>query len=236
MAGNWKSVGSWLAIAALLAVAGCNSATETPAEANLASINGGDPTAKAAGAMPGKGGPPADTQHPVVKIETSLGDITIRLDREKSPLTVDNFLSYVESTFYDQTIFHQVLKNYVILGGGYTTEMVEKPAHAAPVRNEARNKRKNTRGTIAMARRPDIIDSSTSQFFINVADNPQLDHKESTPGVVGSPEEYGYCVFGDVAEGIEVVEKISGVAVHDKGDLERTPVQAVIIKAIRRIK
>lgn len=236
MAGNWKPVGAWLAIVTLLTTAGCNSGSENAAEANLASINGSPSSAK--GNSPSKA-PRAsgDIQRPVVKIETSLGDIIVRLDREKAPLTVDNFLSYVENKFYDQTVFHQVLKNYVVLGGGYTVQMAEKSARPASVRNEARNGRKNVRGTIAMARRPDIIDSATSQFFINVADNPQLDHKEEkTPGVTGPPEEYGYCVFGDVAEGMEVVDKISNVAVHDQKDMERTPVQAVIIKSIRRIQ
>lgn len=236
MAGNWKSVGTWLAFVTLLTTSGCNSDSENTAEANLASINGSPSSAKG-GSHSKTLKATADVQRPVVKIETSLGDIIVRLDREKSPLTVDNFLSYVENKFYDQTIFHQVLKNYVVLGGGYTEQMTEKSARPASVRNEARNGRKNVRGTIAMARRPDVIDSATSQFFFNVADNPQLDHKEEkTPGVTGPPEEYGYCVFGDVAEGMEVVDKISNVAVHDQKDMERTPVQAVIIKSIRRIQ
>lgn len=237
MADTWKTVGAWLAIVTLLTAAGCNSGGENSAEANLASINGGNSSAKGTDGAAKAPKAPAPAQRPIVKIETSLGDITVRLDPEKAPLTVGNFLDYTEKGFYDQTIFHQVLKNYVILGGGYTAQMTEKTVSPASVRNEARNGRKNVRGTIAMARRPDIIDSATSQFFINVADNPQLDHKdEKTPGVTGPPEEYGYCVFGDVAEGMEVVEKISNVAVHDKGDLERTPTQPVVIKSIRRVQ
>ena len=124
--------------------------------------------------------PTADPQHPVVLIETSLGNITVRLDREKALLTVDNFLSYVGASFYDQTIIHQVYKGQGILAGGYGTNMLEKPAHT-PIRNEADNGLKNRRGTIAMVRLPDAIDSATCQFFINVADNPPSTTKTARP-------------------------------------------------------
>ena len=171
-----------------------------------------------------------------------MGDITVRLDREKAQLTVDNFLSHVERSFYDQTIFHQVLKNYVVLGGGYTiagsgsaAQLTENPT-VTKVRNEARNGKKNLRGTIAMARLPHIVDSATSQFFINLTDNPQLDHKPTKQGLNGPPEDYGYCVFGDVIEGMDVVERIANVPVQDKGDFERIPVQTVLIKTVRRIQ
>jgi len=222
------------------AAVGCNSGTDKQGETKPAAIKGDTPggtTSTAARSTQAKAAAPSsDPQYPVVKIETSLGDIVVRLDRQRAPLTVDNFLAYVEQGFYDQTIFHQVLKNYVILGGGYTPQLVEKPARGAPVRNEARNGRKNTRGTIAMARRPDIVDSSTCQFFINLTDSRQLDHKETAPGVYGPPEDYGYCVFGDVIEGMDVADKISNVPVHDKGDFERLPVETVLIKSIRRIQ
>ena len=118
--------------------------------------------------------PASDPLHPVVVIETSLGNITVRLDAEKAPLTVDNFLSYVGAGQYDQTIVHQVYKGQGFLAGGYGTNLVEKPGRT-PVRNEAHNGLKNRRGTIAMVRLPDAIDSATCQFFINVADNPALD-------------------------------------------------------------
>ena len=152
--------------------------------------------------------PPSDPQHPVVLIETSLGNITVRLDAEKAPLTVDNFLSYVNAGHYDQTIVHQVYKGQGFLAGGYGTNLVEKPGRT-PIRNEAHNGLKNRRGTIAMVRLPDAIDSATCQFFINVADNPALDYKDRTP------EGYGYCVFGKVTDGMDVVDKIGNAQVHD---------------------
>ena len=244
MAKYRRLLGVGVAIMLALAAAGCNSSSSPTAEATPAAINGSgaqgsNPSApfvpaSQAGAAKGE----ADLQHPVVKIETSLGDIVVRLDRQRAPLTVDNFLSYVENGFYDQTIFHQVLKNYVILGGGFTPQLVEKQARAAPVRNEAglRNAMKNTRGTIAMARRADVVDSSTCQFFINLADNAQLDHKESKLGQYGPPEEYGYCAFGEVIQGLDVADRISAVPVQDTGEFERIPVHTVLIKSIRRIQ
>jgi len=170
-----------------------------------------------------------DPKHPTILIETSLGNIVVRLDAENAPLTVENFLSYVESKHYDQTIFHQVQKDYVILGGSYTAEKLEKKTQT-PVRNEAHNGLKNRRGSIAMARKPDAIDSATSQFFFNVNDNPQLDHISRT--IQG----YGYCVFGTVAEGIDVVDRISDVPVVDTKKFESIPAESVLIKSIRRVK
>jgi len=167
--------------------------------------------------------------HPEVVVETSLGKITVRLDAEKSPLTVDNFMAYVESGLYDQTIFHQAYKNQGVMAGGYTVSLTEIPART-PVRNEAHNGLKNLRGTIAMVRLPDAIDSATSQFFINVADNPVLDHRDRTP------EEYGYCVFGEVISGMEVVDMIAGAQVQDTDKFDQTPVQPVVVKSIRRTK
>lgn len=174
-------------------------------------------------------GPPSDPLHPVVLIETSLGNITLVLDAEKAPLTVDNFLFYVTAGFYDQTIVHQVYKGQGMVAGGYDTNYAAKPART-PIRNEAHNGLKNRRGTIAMARLPDEIDSATSQFFINVADNPALDHRDRTP------EGYGYCVFGGVTEGMEVVERICNVPVHDTAAMDQTPVEPIIIKSVRRIR
>ena len=173
--------------------------------------------------------PTSDSQHPVVLIETSLGNVTVQLDREKALLTVDNFLRYVGASFYDQTVIHQVYKGQGILGGGYGTNMVAKPART-PIYNEADNGLKNSRGTIAMVRLPDAIHSATSQFFINVADNPSLDYRDRTP------EGYGYCVFGKVTDGMDVVDKINGVSLRDMPEFERTPMEPVIVKSIRRIR
>jgi peptidyl-prolyl cis-trans isomerase B (cyclophilin B) len=173
--------------------------------------------------------PPADIQHPVVVIETTLGNVTVALDREKARGTGDNFLSYVDAAHYDQTIVHQVYKGQIFIAGGYGTNLAEKPVRTA-IRNEADNGLKNSRWTIAMARLPDSIDSATCQFFINVADNPALDYKDRTL------EGYGYCVFGAVTAGMDVVDRIADAKVHDTPAFDRTPVNAIVIKSIRQIR
>jgi cyclophilin family peptidyl-prolyl cis-trans isomerase len=227
---RWKFLITSVGLLALAAAAGCNRGGDgnQPAAATIGGAAAATPPAGGpSGTSPQK--PAADPQHPVVLIETSLGDITVRLDLEKAPLSVDNFLAYAGTGFYDRTIVHQVYKGQGILGGGYGADLVEKSART-PIRNEALNGLKNRRGAIAMVRLPDAIDSATSQFFINVADNPALDYKDRTPAG------YGYCVFGDVIAGMDVVDKINDVAVHDTAALDRTPVQPVVVKSIRRIR
>lgn len=217
------------ALALLLPLAGCGSSESTEGEV-VASINGGaatdSPTASDVLQTPQT---PHDRPLPLVKIDTSAGPITVELDPEHAPLTVENFLSYVESGHYDQTLFHQVVEGYMVLGGGYTADMTEKPVQT-PVRNEAHNGLSNRRGTIAMARQFDAIDSSTSQFFINLGDNTALDHKSRTP------EEYGYCVFGRVVEGMDVVDRISKVQVRNADGFEMMPAQHVMIKSATRMR
>ena len=178
-------------------------------------------------AMPKK--PASDPLHPVVRMETSYGNILVQLDGVLAPLAVDNFLAYVNAGQYDQTIVHQIYKGQGVVGGGYGVNLVEKRSRT-PVLNEAHNGVKNLRGTIAMVRQPDSIDSATCQFFINIADNPALDHKDRTP------EGYGYCVFGTVTEGMDVVDRMNEAAVHDTPNFERTPVQSIVITSIRRIR
>lgn len=159
-----------------------------------------------------------------VKIETNHGDIIIELNEDKAPITVKNFLSYVEDKFYDGTIFHRVIKDFMIQGGGMTADMREKNTKA-PITNESANGLKNDRGTIAMARRNDL-DSATSQFFINTVDNSGLNH--------GGPYG-GYCVFGKVTEGIEVVDKIRAVPTKNKGGHGDVPAQEVNIISITKV-
>ena len=147
-----------------------------------------------------------DFLHPIYEFETSQGKFSVRLDAEKAPLTVENFCNYVARGQYDLTIFHQVLPSpQVVLGGGYTADLKEKTP-LTPIRNEAHNGLKNRRGAIAMARRPNDEDSATCQFFINVADNDALNFKARTP------QGYGYCVFGEVSDGMDVVDRIAKCA------------------------
>jgi peptidyl-prolyl cis-trans isomerase A (cyclophilin A) len=181
--------------------------------------------------------------YPHVLISTTLGDITVKLDRDKAPLSVDNFLHYVDEGFYADTIFHEVRRDDVIIGGGYTRDLKEKPAGHQPVRNEAQNGLKNVRGTIAMVREPNVIDSSTSQFFFNVnpADRPNdyLDPQPLTPDQRPEqfPDKYGYCVFGEVVEGMDVLDKISKLEVSDNGGaMPFLPKSTVVITEAKRVK
>jgi cyclophilin family peptidyl-prolyl cis-trans isomerase len=180
-------------------------------------------------------GQPATPAQPTVLIETTMGDITVELDHEKAPRTVENFLEYVDNQFYDQTIFHQVFPGAVMLGGAFTQDMVAKDTNP-PIYNEADNGLKNQRGTIAMFRDPGVINSATSQFFINAKDNPNYDHQPGAQATLDN-EEYGYCVFGRVTdESLSVVDQIANVDVQDTADLERKPVLTVLIKTIRKVR
>jgi cyclophilin family peptidyl-prolyl cis-trans isomerase len=166
------------------------------------------------------------TGPPKAVITTSLGKITVELDMEHAPLTVHNFLTYANAKHYDQTIFHYVEPGEMLLGGGFTADLKEKAA-SEPIRNEAHNGVKNRRGTIAMSRSPESIDSATCQFFINLADNPKLDFRDRTP------EEYGYCVFGRVVTGADVVDRIAAMPTRDQGDFVSVPVTPVVIESVR---
>jgi peptidyl-prolyl cis-trans isomerase A (cyclophilin A) len=156
-----------------------------------------------------------------VKLSTSLGDIVVELDREKAPKTVDNFLQYVKAGHYDCTVFHRVIENFMIQGGGMKPDMSEKPTRA-PIPLESRSGLTNVRGTISMARTM-VPDSATAQFFINVKDNPFLDQANARDG-------NGYAVFGKVVSGMDVVDKIKAVPVADKGGHQNVPTTPVIIK------
>jgi peptidyl-prolyl cis-trans isomerase B (cyclophilin B) len=160
----------------------------------------------------------------VVKLETSLGDIVLELDAERAPKTVDNFLAYVRSGHFDGTIFHRVIDGFMIQGGGFTEDMTQKPA-GEPIENEADNGLENDAYTVAMARTPDPH-SATAQFFINVKKNDFLNHTAKTP------QGWGYAVFGKVAQGHGVVNKIKAVPTGKKGVHDDVPVEPVtIVKA-----
>jgi cyclophilin family peptidyl-prolyl cis-trans isomerase len=163
---------------------------------------------------------------PKVLISTSLGEITVELDREHAPLTTHNFLTYANAKHYDQTIFHFVQPGEMILGGGFTADLNEKPT-SEPIRNEAHNGLRNRRGSIAMSRSPESIDSAICQFFINLADNQKLDFRDRTPAG------YGYCVFGHVVAGMDVVDRIAATPTGDQGDFVSVPVTPVVIESVR---
>ncbi len=156
----------------------------------------------------------------MVLIKTSKGDIKVELNEKKAPVTVKNFLAYVDAGHYDGTIFHRVIGNFMIQGGGFTKDMRQKPTRA-PIANEAANGLGNERGTIAMARTSDI-NSATSQFFINVVNNAFLNHRDK------SAQGFGYCVFGKVTEGMDVVDAIKAVPTGAQ-DIPRETVEIISI-------
>lgn len=160
---------------------------------------------------------------PTVKISTSLGDIIVQLNRQRAPISTENFLQYARSGFYNGTIFHRVIKGFMIQGGGLTADMREK-AGRAPIKNEASNGLPNQRYTIAMAR-TSVPDSATSQFFINTKNNSFLNARNCADGV-------GYAVFGKVIKGQEVVDKIEGVSTGHKGYHDDVPTTPVVINSV----
>ncbi len=165
---------------------------------------------------------PPQAERPRVRLATTYGDIVLELDAQSAPATVENFLAYVRDGFYDGTLFHRVIRGFMIQGGGFTREMQSKPTRA-PVRNEADNAVKNRRGTIAMARTSNPH-SATSQFFINTFDNDFLDHRDRTA------RGWGYCVFGKVVEGMGVVQAIENVPTTTQQGLKDVPVTPVVIE------
>jgi len=241
-----SSVRGWfvsLAAAGLLLATGCGDGSDVP-RASIPSPSGTGHVTRAPGqhreepvnlvATDGEFRSPAQSDqelHPEVLISTSVGEFKVRLYWEQAPRTVANFLhNYVETGFYDQTLMHYVESGYLIAGGGYDAELREK-ATQPPIPCEADNGLSNKRGTIAMARHPAFVNSATSQFFLNLVDNPGLDHQPGAGNGIN-----GYCVFGEVIEGMNVVDRIAHVPVHDKGELLNTPVTPVVIESVTRIK
>ncbi|HAU0791755.1 TPA: peptidyl-prolyl cis-trans isomerase, partial [Legionella pneumophila] len=162
-----------------------------------------------------------------VLISTSMGDIHIKLDTENTPLTAENFLNYVRKGFYNDTIFHRVIDGFMIQGGGLNTNMEQKTT-ASPIQNEAKGAKPNKRGTIAMARTMDPH-SATAQFFINVADNGFLNYSGD------HPQGYGYCVFGEVVEGMDVVDAIAKVKTGQRNGHADVPVEEISIIEVREL-
>lgn len=169
-------------------------------------------------------GASAGEDRPRVQIATSVGDFTIELYPDRAPISVENFLRYVDEEFYHNTTFHRIIRDFIVQGGGYNTDKTRKETHE-PIRNEADNGLKNVRGAVAMARVKEP-DSAASQFFINVADNHSLDHSEN---------DFGYAVFGHVVEGMAVVDRISGVPTVKHGPHRDQPRVTVVLKRAVRV-
>jgi len=161
----------------------------------------------------------------MIHFETTLGRFTVELYEKEAPVTVANFLKYIDDGFFDGTIFHRIVPGFVIQGGGFTEDMSQKKNHP-PIKNEADNGVKNARGTLSMARTNDI-NSATSQFFVNLKDNDFLDHSRGN---------FGYAVFAKVTEGMDVVDKIAAVETGRKRGFDDVPVEAVTMKSVKRVK
>ena len=167
----------------------------------------------------------SEQPNPLVRIATSMGDIVLELDAANAPITVNNFIEYANAGFYEGTIFHRVIDDFMIQGGGLTADMRDKANKKAPIKNEAGNGLKNDRGTVAMAR-TQVVDSATSQFFINVDDNDFLNHTAPTP------QGFGYAVFGKVTDGMDTVDAIRKVRTGNKGMHQDVPVEAITINKV----
>jgi peptidyl-prolyl cis-trans isomerase A (cyclophilin A) len=162
----------------------------------------------------------------MLEFKTSKGTFTVQLFEKQAPITCQNFLQYVDDSYFDGTIFHRVIAGFMIQGGGLDANLKTKPGQRAPIKNEANNGLKNKRGTLAMAR-TSAVDSATSQFFINVVDNDFLNH---------SPRDFGYAVFGRVASGMEVVDAIAAVETGSRAGYQDVPKETVTIESVRRIE
>ena len=160
----------------------------------------------------------------MVVFSTNFGDIKLEMMHDEAPISVENFLKYVDDGFFDGTIFHRVIPGFVIQGGGFTEEMKQKETEA-PIKNEADNGVKNLRGTLSMAR-TQVVDSATSQFFINLVDNAFLDHGD---------RDFGYAVFAKVVDGMDVVDKIAAVQTADHGMHQNVPVEPVVVNSAKRL-
>jgi peptidyl-prolyl cis-trans isomerase A (cyclophilin A) len=158
---------------------------------------------------------------------TSIGNVDMELYDTQAPITVKNFLNYVDSGFFNLTIFHRVVPGFVVQGGGLTADMQEKQM-GPPIKNEAGNGLKNIRGTLSMARTSEV-DSATSEFFINLVDNARLDHKDETPA------KFGYAVFGKVTEGMDVIDSMQKVETHTVGDYKNVPVTPIVVQSVTRV-
>jgi len=220
-----------LIIVGLFAIhAGCGRAdpSQAPPAANIATDNFAETESANSVAAVGTTDV-VQKQNVQVIMTTSQGTVIIQLNAEKAPSTVANFLEYVQREHYDQTIFHYVQEGLMILGGGYTEDGTARSMRAE-ITSEAHNELSNRRGTIAMARDQDYEHSATCQFFFNLSDNMKFDHTGRD-----TPQDYGYCVFGEVVQGLDVLDQIAVVAVHDTDQFTSTPRTPVVIETIRQV-
>jgi cyclophilin family peptidyl-prolyl cis-trans isomerase len=222
---------SLIALAAACWLTGCGGKPENPAAEAAAEETAAPAAANQSAAAKSAPRTPPKPVDPIVVLHTNAGDIKIQLYAEKAPQTVGNFLqNYASRGFYEETIFHHVEPGMMLIGGGFTSDLQPKPTRAA-IYNESRNQLSNKRGTVAMIHDQDAAHSATSQFFVNLQDNPDFDFQ------TGEVEDkFGYCVFGEVVEGMEVVERIAGLPTSPQGDFPSVPAETVMIERVERLR
>ncbi len=231
----WKVWTQFVFLLAVVAVTGCGKSAKQ-AEGAAASGSAQSPaTESAAPDSPGSALAASPVKQkpsdPVVVLHTSQGDVTVKLFAEKAPRTVENFLrGYAERGFYEQTIFHHVEAGQMLIAGGYTADLQRKPGRT-PIYNESSNGLLNRRGTVAMIRDPEAPHSATSEFFVNLADNPDFDFKTTDEDDLP-----GYCVFGEVVSGMEVVERIAQLPTTSLGEFAKVPSPPVTVGAVQRLQ
>ncbi|MGC3969972.1 MAG: peptidylprolyl isomerase [Pirellulales bacterium] len=227
-------IGSKVAlVVALACLSGCSK--ESPSETAAGGTSAGGVTSATTQTSAGSAAsataraPLPQLPDPIITMHTNLGDVLIRLNQKAAPRTVSNFVDYVLTKHYDGTIIHQIDAGYVLLGGSYTDKLVQKPVRY-PIPNESNNGLKNLRGTISMARNAGEPNSATSQFFLNLADNPKLDRRSD------KPDEAGYCVFGEVIQGLDVLDKIAQVRTASVSGFDKLPVQTVLVQSVSVVR
>ncbi len=226
----------------LIAAMGCGKDSDSASEKESSdpkgaqsSDSGGAPVANAGAEKSGNPAAPAGTGKPRVVIKTTLGDITVELTPERAGVTVGEFLDNARRGYYDDTIFHEVMKDYVVIGGSFTENLEEKEKRSS-FHSEARDGLSNVRGTIAMSRQPQDKSSATCQFFFNLADNSDLlDHKKAPEGQKTTDQDWGYTVFGEVIDGMAVVDAIGNVQVEEQGEFEQIPAEPIKILSMREL-
>jgi peptidyl-prolyl cis-trans isomerase A (cyclophilin A) len=223
-----------LTLAVACWLTGCGSKTESPdivADAGPADTATADSPSPGGAPAKAKAAPRKPAVDPIVVLHTSAGDIKVKLYAGKAPQTVDNFLNnYARRGFYDQTIFHHIEPGLMLIGGGFTADLQPKETRAA-IYNESRNGLLNRKGTVAMIHDPEAVHSATSQFFINLVDNPNFDFQ------AGETEDtFGYCVFGEVVEGMDIVEQIAATPTTAQGDFPAVPSRTVMIEKVEQLR
>ncbi len=224
-----QTLGSAAVFALLCSLQGCGKSV--PAQSAGTSASPSSSAAQASTATANRRDDSAQSVDPVVVLHTTQGDVTLKLFAEKAPRTVENFLrGYADRGFYDQTIFHHAERGRMLIAGGYTTELARKPTRA-PIYNESRNGLSNRRGTVAMIRETDAPHSATSEFFVNLTDNPNFDYRTSDDDDLP-----GYCVFGEVIAGMDVIDRIAQLPTSARGEFPKVPSPSVSIVTVQRVQ